>query len=307
LKWNALRLDKVKNDVYFQKGIKIRRKEFKTKWENTILEVQPFKSFYTAYFYLKDTSVFDGPYEWNNRFPISLKSNKNPNPLFPIYFGLVNLNSETTFDVDLHTSIDEYLDIISIKSEVGRKLEYGFDYDLFELKSPWCSGLTQSLAASYYLRMYLQSKDKSCLEKAESYFSWCMVSFEKGGVLSSTSAGLEWVQEYPSENASYVLNGHMFAIIGVIELYQVTEKTFYKHTAEQWIRSLIHHLPEYQYKQYLLHNKLQGKLSNIEYQGLYVGLFKHLYESTKHPLFLEFYQFYNGEMDWKRFNRFYGI
>ena len=94
-----------------------------------------------------------------------------------------------------------------------------------------------------------------------------------------------------------MLNGHIFAIITAIELFQITEETSYKFTADNWIKSLLHHLSEYQYKQYLLHNLKQIKFSNIEYQGLYVSLFKHLYRLTQHPIFHEFYLFYNDSTD----------
>lgn len=302
LKWNAIRFAREAKSSTFQSNIANRRREYLKKWDQTFLKVQVFSPYYPTYFYLKDTSIFDGPYHFENGFPISLKDSNYVNPLFPIYYGLVDLNTNK-YDSDLHESISKYIFDISNDN----RLEYTFDYSLFGLKAPWISGITQSLGTSYLLRQYTLTKNINYLEKAKGLFSVCLLSIQSSGLLRSTKSCFEWVEEYPSDNGSFVLNGHMFAIIAALELYQVTEEEIYKHTANQWIKSLLFHLPEYQYDKYLLHNKRQNKLSNIEYQGLYVGLFKHLSVLTKHPLFMEFHHFYNSEMDWPRFNRFYGI
>ncbi len=305
LRWKALGFAISRKHPQYSNAISVHQNLIESKLEETQLQYTAFQSYFYTYYYLDDTSIFDEVYRWEHGVPISLKSESSKNPLFPIYYGLVSWNtSKGTVDL---APILQQMNELGTKSELGFHWDYQDDFSLFGLKAPWKSGLTQSLGTCLYLRAYSQSQDKIYLERAKQAFAWNLVSIEQGGLLSATKAGLEWVEEYPNKPANHVLNGHIFAIIAAIELFQITEEAFYKFTADNWIKSLLHHLSEYQYKQYLLHNLKQIKFSNIEYQGLYVGLFKHLYRLTQHPLFHEFHLFYNDCIDWDDFNRFYGI
>ena len=286
-----------------------RRAEYKEKFDSTELTFTDFQPYFHTYSYFTDSSIFGEEYLFHRGFPIALSGGMK-SPLLPLYFALVLHNqqySEGTTDSKVFREISEYT-ITNSDHQLGLlKLQYEEDFKLFGLSAPWISGITQSISTSFFCRMYFIEKDVKYLQLAEEAIAPCLISVESGGLLCSTHLGLEWVEEYPSDPASYVLNGHMFSIIAVIELYQLTGKSLYYSKATEWIKSLVAHIAEYQYKEYLLHNTYQIKLSNIEYQGLYVGLFKHLYELTRHPLFLEFYDFYNANIDWTSFKKFYGI
>lgn len=310
LKWNAYRFSQYKKTETYRHFVKQRREEYLNKLKEVDLQFSDFNPFYQVYFYFGESQIFNKVYEKIDGVPIRLKSQNLENPLLPFYFGLLENNAQlkkAENSPEIFTNIDIITDDLSLVKSDLIIYNYLEDYELFNLKAPWNSGLTQSLACSYYCRRAYSNQESSFITKAEKLFASLVLSVEKGGLLQSTKDGLEWVEEYPSKPASYVLNGHMFAIIAAIELFQCTNIEEYAFQAKLWIKSLLHHLPEYQYKQYLLHNKYQNKLSNIEYQGLYIGLFKHLYQLTKHPIFLEFYTFYQDNMDWKSFYRFYGI
>ena len=155
--------------------------------------------------------------------------------------------------------------------------------------------------------MSVLTSDEKYLEVAEKFFEVCSLSYDSGGCIVSTKSGLEWVEEYISKPHAFVLSGHIFAIIASGELYQLTKKEKYKFHTENWLRSLVSEFSSYQFEDYILHNKYQWKLSNIEYQCLYVGQFSHLYELTGNELFLDLYTYYNNKMNWKGFRSFYGI
>lgn len=304
LKWKSFILKNFQGSSDYVFTVQEIQQQYIDKWKQFSFNYQAFNPYFTSYFYFNSTSIFNKNYSFEEGVPVAFGNPENINPLLPFYYALVSINQGDKTGIESAVAFAQKNE----NKENGQLLfKYNFDYPLFGLEKPWVSGITQALAVSVFCRQYYESKDKKYLDSAVSAFAPLLTSVENGGLLRATKAGLEWVEEYPSNPASYVLNGHMFAIIAAIELFQLTGNPLYKINADQWLYALIFHLPEYQYETYLLHNKLQSKLSNIEYQGLYVGLFKHLYKLTNHPLLQELELFYNKAIDWNDFKRFYGM
>ena len=294
-----------KTDQYIQEQEK-RSDLLKSKYNKSALSFPEFNLFYKTYFYFDSTDIFSTNYEFKNGFPIGMK-NGHQVPLIPLYFGLVYINTAfntTSFDLQLLKNIANFTIENSTVKGNTLLLEHGFDYSIFGLKAPWTSGITQAIASSFFLRLYSITKDKAYLSQAEKYFKACT---SEEDCLTVTKSGLEWVEEYKSNPTALVLSGHIFAIIAAGELHQLTFKDEYKFYTENWLRSLVAELSSYQYEEYLIHNKFQWKFSNIEYQGLNVGQFLHLYELTGNEVFLELYKYYDSRLNWDNFNRFYGI
>ena len=307
LKIDNRRFLQVRESDDYAKKMELRRQEYSERFNSSVLSFPSFGLSYKTYFYFNSTKIFDEAYSFNNGFPISLK-NGNQLPLIPLYFGLVYMNCNLlASDIKLLKGIADYTLSKSVAKGNTLSLPHEFDYKIFGLKAPWNSGITQSIATSFFLRLYVLTNDKKYLIAAENFFQVCCQGKDNGGCLVVTKSGLEWVEEYMSKPSAYVLSGHIFAIIASAELYQITKKEAYKFRTENWLRSLVNEFSSYQYKGHLVHNKFQWKLSNLEYQGLYVGQFLHLYEITGNELFLEFYTFYNSKVNWNRFHAFYGI
>ncbi len=278
----------------------------KSKYNQSALSFPEFDLFYKTYFFFDSTDIFSTNYEFKNEFPIGLKDSQRV-PLIPLYFGLVYINTTfntPAFDLKILENIANFTIENSTETGNAMLLEHGFDYSIFGLKAPWTSGITQAIASSFFLRIYSLTKDEAYLSTAQKYFNACT---SEDHCLTVTKSGLEWVEEYKSNPTALVLSGHIFAIIAAGELYQLTFKDEYKFHTENWLRSLIAELSSYQYEEYLVHNKFQWKFSNIEYQGLYVGQFLHLYELTGNEVFLELYRYYDNKLSWGNFRRFYGI
>jgi len=297
---------RIKDSEAFTQNVKIRKSQYLQKYNKSVLSFAEFNLQYKTYFYFPNTDHFDNTYSFTNGFPTSLKG-KDTLPLIPLYFGLVYINSKynsADFDIDLLKRIGNHTLKHSKKRDEGLVLEHKFDYEIFGLKSPWISGITQSIACSFFCRLYALTNEPTYLSQAEQFLHPCT---KEVGCLAVTKSGLEWVEEYKSNPSAFVLSGHIFAIIASGELFQISANSKYKFHTENWLRSLISELSSYQYKDYILHNKYQWKLSNLEYQGLYIGQFIHLYELTGNELFLELFKYYDKVINWNNFNRFYGI
>ncbi len=309
LKLANRKFNRLRKASSFKKVIAKNKEELVQKYNLSPLNFPEFNLFYKTYFYFKSTSVFDDSYTFENGFPVSLKGIYKV-PLIPLYYGLVHINTafgKEIFDLQKLKDIADYTIKNARKTKSAFLIEHSFDYKIFDLKAPWISGITQAIACSFFVRLYVLTKDVEYLEAAKKFFHPCTTSHQENGCLVVTKSGLEWVEEYYTQPSAFVLSGHIFAIIAAAELFQVLHDKSYKFYTENWLRSLVSELSTYQFKEYIVHNKYQWKLSNIEYQGLYVGQFKHLYELTGNDVFLEFYNFYNKKINWKSFFSFYGI
>jgi len=111
---------------------------------------------------------------------------------------------------------------------------FAFDYPYEGLNdtlhNPWPSAMAQGLATSILTRAYILTKEKCFLEAAERGLKPFEVEVEQGGVLRpfgclpppDGASGLVFYEECPTRVApSYVLNGFMFALLGLYDLAAV--------------------------------------------------------------------------------------
>lgn len=82
---------------------------------------------------------------------------------------------------------------------------------------PWYSAMAQGLGISAMLRAYALTGDETFLEASRRAFKPFLVDISQGGVVSD---GGNWLEEYP--DGHQVLNGKLFALFGLYDLYRAT-------------------------------------------------------------------------------------
>ncbi len=237
---------------------------------------------------------------------------KHYNPLFSCYYGLVSYNAY------LHTNeqenIDKFLLQVDFLNQYGIENPSGFwlpyyeDLPKFQLKAPWFAGITQALAISVFIRAFIKTNQKIYRQRAMQLFQTFFLSVENGGFLKHTPEGFSWIEEYPSKNPTYVLNGFVFNLIALVEYYKVIDESIeVKERLNACFKSFFYSLHHYVFGMFTKYSRKNMAFSNIEYQGLYVFLFLHLYRLTGKPAFREMADFYNQNTDWELFFSFYQI
>lgn len=109
-----------------------------------------------------------------------------------------------------------------VKESRDGKIEWTIELPANGMKSPWISGLTQGMVTSVLLRAYQTTSDQTYLNAAKQTYRWLTIPMSEGGVRSAVKGGI-WLEEYPNvSNPSQVLNGHMWALLGVWDYYRVT-------------------------------------------------------------------------------------
>lgn len=101
---------------------------------------------------------------------------------------------------------------------VKRKLGSGFT----ELGRGWYSAMSQGHAISLLARAYYHSKgDTRYLKAAIDGMKPFRVAAQKGGVRTHFLGKYVWFEEYPTSPPSFVLNGFIYSLLGLYDLYSI--------------------------------------------------------------------------------------
>lgn len=102
---------------------------------------------------------------------------------------------------------------------VKRKLGSGFA----ELPSGWYSAMGQGHAISLLARAYAHSRgDERYLRAAIAGLRPFRVAAEDGGVVAMFMDKFAWYEEYPTQPASFILNGFIYSLLGLYDLNATT-------------------------------------------------------------------------------------
>jgi hypothetical protein len=192
-------------------------------------------------FTLDDFSFFYHPQD-NQGIPYKIYSSvgKQYNPTRIAAFALSSYNrfianNDYQPKIDFFNSANWFLKFHSAR------YEYHFNWN--NLKAPWISCMAQGEAASVLVRAYLLSKDESYLIQARKSLEPFFTPIVNGGVQSFLPDGHSlFLEEYPSENPKHVLNGFLYALIGLNEYCQITDDKKCKKMMEIFVDSLYNNI-----------------------------------------------------------------
>ena len=93
-----------------------------------------------------------------------------------------------------------------------------------ELTPGWYSGMGQGHAMSVLTRPYRVSKDEKYLSAAVKAIDLFEVSSSEGGVVARfMDTSYVWYEEYPTRPSSFILNGFMYSLLGLYDLWATLE------------------------------------------------------------------------------------
>ncbi|KAG8440806.1 hypothetical protein GDO86_006517 [Hymenochirus boettgeri] len=127
---------------------------------------------------------------------------------------------------------------------VTRKLGEGFK----PLEPGWYSAMAQGQAISTLVRAYLLTKKPLYLDSAIKATSPFKLPSEKHGVKAVFMNKYDWYEEYPTTPSSFVLNGFIYALLGLYDLKETAGEKIGKEAKllyERGMESLRAMLPLY--------------------------------------------------------------
>jgi len=169
---------------------------------------------------------------------------------------------------------------------------------------PWISSMAQGLGISVLVRACEMTKNVKYLEVAKKALTSFEVPISEGGVLYIDKKGDVWYEEYACQKRAQVLNGIIFALIGVYEMYEYTKDKNAKEIFDKGIQTLKRRLSDFELN--LVFFKSSKYDSNLliyagdKYHDFHIEQMKKLYEITKEEIFDEY------QKRWESYKKKYG-
>ncbi len=206
-------------------------------------------------------------------------------PTTAFHWGLVSISKYlTTGEQDfLNNSLNVSRWAVANQSENGGWLwpfSYGFSGGVLGvMEENWYGAMTQGLGMSFLTRMYDITGNQTYLEVAENATKLFNVSVENGGFLRYYGEN-PWYEEYPTpEGGSFVLNGYIYSLIGLYDLYATTGLNVSKKLYDDGVNSLINMISIFDLgcstAYDLVHHSIISSAPNIAnymYHGLHISL-----------------------------------
>src|SRR5690554_1122313 len=130
---------------------------------------------------------------------------------------------------------------------------YGFWYfevsaPLYHLEPGWTSAFSQGLLLNASLEAYRLTGDKKYTRLIEKGLKAYMVPVENGGFLRGWDEGELWYEEYGTERPSRVLNGTIYGLEGVYNVYRDLNSQLALKIFESGVETIKNHLEDYDAK-----------------------------------------------------------
>jgi heparosan-N-sulfate-glucuronate 5-epimerase len=102
----------------------------------------------------------------------------------------------------------------------AKKGEWLYHFDWMDLKAPWLSCMAQGEGISVLTRAYRLTSAERYLDQARQAARTFTIPVGAGGVRSRLGND-DFLEEYPTSNPAHVLNGFLYALIGIHDLMRI--------------------------------------------------------------------------------------
>lgn len=159
-------------------------------------------------------------------------------------------------------------------------LEYWFDYS-YGMSAPWRSGMAQGEALQVLCKAHNITGEEKYLGAAKKLLNIFYLQIAENGVTDKTLAKGWWYEEYADEGGveSKVLNGMIFAVLGIYEYQQYTNDPDAEYLFDQGVLSLRMNIANYDMDGYSYYD-IVGIPADKSYRLLHIRLLDYLCEIT---------------------------
>lgn len=182
----------------------------------------------------------------------------------------------------------------TIKSNGSAVWEYDFPVKDQGAKPPWISAMAQGEIISVLVESHSLTGNKKYLDLAHKALKVFMLDIEEGGVRSYWPDGFLFYEEYAVSTKYKVLNGFIFSLAGVYDLYRLEKNPVAKKVFDEGIDSLKKHLENYDalFISYYSANKKPTECKI--YNKVHVKQLSWLYYMTGDRFFLKYAKLFNA-------------
>ncbi|MDR6299813.1 D-glucuronyl C5-epimerase family protein [Mesonia maritima] len=167
---------------------------------------------------------------------------------------------------------------------------FSFDIPLYKLEKGWVSVFSQGLMLNVLLEAYKNDAKPIYLEKIQKALKAYLVPIENGGFYREWKKGEAWYEEYNTKNPSRVLNGTIYGLEGVYNVYQEFKIPLAKEILEACTKTLANHIKDYNavYTSRYSLADWKNELSQEHYHEGHVIQLLWLYKITENSIFKDY-------------------
>jgi heparosan-N-sulfate-glucuronate 5-epimerase len=165
-------------------------------------------------------------------------------------------------------------------------LPYNYNWSIYNMVSPWRSGLTNGVSLQVFIKAHSLTNDQKYLDIAKRVLNSFYVEVSEGGVTYKFENKGWWFEEFASETGyvSRVLNGHLFALLGIHDYFEYTQDPHAKYLFEQGMRALKNNLALYDSHVGPSYYDLRSRPTDRKYHAVHIDLLEKLFKITNDPL-----------------------
>lgn len=156
----------------------------------------------------------------------------------------------------------------------------------YKVSPPWISAMAQGEAASFLYRLHQITGKEEYLEIAEKAINALSINVSDGGVLTYLDDKYVWLEEYPSNPPSFVLNGFIYAVFGLMDAQRIAPNENRSKLLNECIQTLVYAVPKFDCGYWSYYDLLKKELVRYYYQkNVHVIQLEALYEMTGNDVF----------------------
>ena len=158
--------------------------------------------------------------------------------------------------------------LIKIASHESNKVIWWHNTDnkKYNIKAPWASAMAQGEAISFLLRMHQITGNEEYLNTSIAAANFLLDENHPKRVAIRDKNNNLWLEEYPSSIPSFVLNGFIYALFGLYDLYRVTNDEKIKASIDECVLTLENNIDKFDAGYWSYYDLLKKELVRYYYQ-----------------------------------------
>lgn len=158
-------------------------------------------------------------------------------------------------------------------------------YNTPEEKAPWGSGIAQGIGISALVRAAQTFEEPRFLQEAERAFGMLDTPVQEGGFRFEEGGFGLWYEE--DNHQGHILNGHIYALLGVYDLYRATQNELYKERFMAGVQTIKNNISLFDLGFNTKYRSDSLYPANAPYHSIHITLFQILHKITADDFFLD--------------------
>lgn len=168
-----------------------------------------------------------------------------------------------------------------------------YDFNNSVIKTRFYSGISQGIGISALVRAYTLLGDQKYMDAALSAYNWMKRPLFENGCIYSEGIWSGWIEE--DCEGYHILNGHIYSLLGVYDLWRVVRKDEIKVVYENALNVLKQRLPDFDKGYFSLYRNFPNAFCNNSYHLMHVYQLRALYKITNDNYFLNYASIFENQ------------